>query len=383
MNEMKRLLGIGWGLVVSVGAVELPLVTEEMKRFVDEGFVSGVVSLVGDGEEVLHESAVGLAKREGEEAMTVDKMFWIASMTKPVTGVAVMMLVEEGKVALEDPVGRYLPEFKELKTAEGEFREVTILECLTHTAGLAELSLEERDELSLLSELTELTVRKPLQFEPGSEWRYSQTGINTAGRVVEVVSGMLFPEFLEKRVFGPLGMQDTTFYPSEEEMGRVVQPYQRTDEGELVAAGYWLLGKRPITDGTRMPMANGGLFSTARDYLKFGQMLLREGEFGGKRLLSAESVKRFRDIQTGELVVGFTPGNGWGLGCCVIREPQGVTGTLSPGTFGHGGAYGTQGWIDPVTGRVQVLMIQYANIGNGDASDLRRAFHEAVAVSLN
>jgi CubicO group peptidase (beta-lactamase class C family) len=129
-----------------------------------------------------------------------------------------------------------------------------------------------------------------------------------------------------------------------------------------------------VTDRNRMPAANGGLFSTVDDYAKFCRLLLNNGELDGKRLLSANAVKAMQTIVTGELETGFTPGNGWGIGCCVVREPQGVSESLSSGSFGHGGAYGTQAWIDPSNERIYILMTQRANFPNSDASDLRREF---------
>jgi CubicO group peptidase (beta-lactamase class C family) len=133
-----------------------------------------------------------------------------------------------------------------------------------------------------------------------------------------------------------------------------------------------------VTSKDRYPLANGGLFSTAEDYGKFARMILRGGELDGKRYLKEESVKQMTTVQSGDLKTGFTPGNGWGLAWCVIREPQGVTAAVSPGTFGHGGAYGTQAWIDPVKGRAYVMLVQRSNFANSDGSDLRKAFQEAV-----
>ncbi len=216
-------------------------------------------------------------------------------------------------------------------------------------------------------------------FTPGSKWQYSQTSINTAGRIVEVLSEMSFDEFVEERLCKPLGMIDTTFYLSEEQLPRLAKSYRRRDDGVLEEAKISLLAGFAPTDRQRMPAANGGLFSTAEDYARFCRMLLREGELDGKRLLSPEAVKTMRTIVTGDLTTGFTPGNGWGIGCCVVREPQGVSAALSAGSFGHGGAYGTQAWIDPVRERIYVLMTQRANFPNSDASEVRRAFQEVAS----
>ena len=224
-----------------------------------------------------------------------------------------------------------------------------------------------------------LIVAKPVKFQPGTKWEYCQTGINTAARVVEVVSGEDFPSFLEKHLFGPLGMKDTTFYPGAAQEARLATSYTRSEGGELAKAGLMFLGNKPITSRERYPRANGGLFSTAADYGKFARMILRGGELDGRRYLKEESVKQMSTVQSGDLKTGFTPGNGWGLGWCVVREPQGVSAALSPGSFGHGGAYGTQAWIDPVKNRAYVMLVQRANFPNSDGSTVRQAFQEAAA----
>jgi CubicO group peptidase (beta-lactamase class C family) len=199
---------------------------------------------------------------------------------------------------------------------------------------------------------------------------------------VEVVSGKPFDVFLQERLCGPLGMKDTTFYLTEAQLPRLATSYKRTEAGALEEAPNWiLLGKAP-TSRDRFPAANGGLFSTAPDYARFARMILNGGELDGKRYLSSESVKLMTTLQSGELSTGFTPGNGWGLGWCVVRQPQGVTAMLSPGTFGHGGAYGTQAWIDPTAKRVYILMVQRANFPNADQSDVRKAFQAAAAKAI-
>jgi CubicO group peptidase (beta-lactamase class C family) len=222
-----------------------------------------------------------------------------------------------------------------------------------------------------------LYVAKPVQFPPGSKWAYCQSGINTAARVVELVSGESFDVFLARRLFGPLGMEDSTFYLSAEQLPRLAKSYRRTDRGELEEAAIRILNGKSPASRDRFPAANGGLFSTAPDYARFCQMILRGGEYGGRRFLKSESVELMTSLQTDGLKTGFTEGCGWGLGWCVVREPHGVTAVLSPGTFGHGGPYGTQAWIDRRMGRVYILMVQRANFPNSDASDVRRAFQEA------
>ena len=174
-------------------------------------------------------------------------------------------------------------------------------------------------------------------------------------------------------------MKDTTFYPDEARLARLATSYRRTNEGALEPAELYFLGGKGLLDRNRYPRANGGLFSTAGDYGRFARMILRGGELDGRRYLGEEAVKSMTSVLSGDLRTGFTPGNGWGLGWCVVREPQGVTADLSPGSFGHGGAFGTQAWIDPVKGRACILMVQRANFPNSDASEVRRAFQRAAA----
>ncbi|WP_193211886.1 serine hydrolase domain-containing protein [Luteolibacter marinus] len=355
----------------------IPAVETAMKEAIGAKEIAGSVTLVANKEKTLHLAANGLADIGDTTPMKEDAMFWIASMTKPVTGTVVMMMQEAGKLSVDDPVSKFIPEFKGLKDAAGHPVEVTIKQCLTHSAGLSEVSAEESGDVKTLAELMPMIAAKPVQFAPGSKWQYCQTGINTAARVVEVVSGESLPDFLDKHLFQPLGMTDTTFYPTPDQVKRIATSYARTGTGDLEKAGLLFLGNKPISSRDRYPRANGGLFSTAGDYVKFARMILNGGELDGRRYLKEASVKQMTGVQSGDLVTGFTPGNGWGLGWCVVREPQGVSAALSPGSFGHGGAYGTQVWIDPVKERIYLLMVQRSNFPNSDASDVRKAFQEA------
>jgi CubicO group peptidase (beta-lactamase class C family) len=360
-------------------AQTIPLIVQAMDRAIAAKEIAGSVTLVAGTDETLHLAANGFADLGNKIPMKNDSIFWIASMTKPVTGTAVMMMQDAGKLSVDDPVSKYLPEFKDLKDATGKEVIVTLKQCLTHSSGLSEVTPQKSGSVTGLKDLMPLILAKPVQFTPGSQWKYCQTGINTAARVVEVVSGQDFATFLDQRLFEPLGMKDTTFYPNEGQAKRIAVSYSRSAAGELEKSALMFLGSAPLTSRERYPRANGGLFSTAADYAKFGQMILRGGEFDGKRYLSEKAVQQMTTVQSGDLVTGFTPGNGWGLGWCVIREPQGVSATLSPGTHGHGGAYGTQAWIDPVKKRVHLLMVQRANFPNSDGSEVRRLFHEAAS----
>ncbi|HTO03912.1 MAG TPA: serine hydrolase domain-containing protein, partial [Opitutus sp.] len=229
----------------------------------------------------------------------------------------------------------------------------------------------------------------PMQYEPGARWQYTQSGINVAGRIVEIVSGKPFEVFLEERIFAPLGMKDTGFYPAGAQLERVATVYRKdAATGELVTVP----PRHGLGTRDHPPLANGGLYSTAGDYARFAQMLLNGGELNGKRYLSAASLKLLSTPQTGALETGFFQGAargdyganyGWGIGTCVLRTPHaGVAEVLSPGTFGHGGAWGTQAWVDPVKGVTYILMVQRAGHPNSDGSDFRRDFQKAAAVAM-
>lgn len=375
---MKPAILLALAAAVLARAAEIPAVTAAMKPFVESGEVAGVVTLVTDAEKTIHLSATGMADLESARTMRTNDLFWIASMTKPVTATAVMMLQDEGKLSVDDPVAKHLPEFAALKDEKGEAASITIRQCLIHSSGLAEAGPAEAGMVTL-ADLTRVVAAKPLQFKPGSQWRYCQSGINTAARIVEVVSGETFPAFLDKRLFGPLGMKDTTFYPTADQLSRIATSYSKADGGKLTPTSLQFLFGKPLSDTNRYPRANGGLFSTADDYAIFCRMILNQGELAGKRYVSPESVKLMTTVQSGNLQTGFTPGCAWGLGWCVVRDPQGVSAALSPGTFGHGGMFGTQAWIDPVMKRAHILLIQRAGLPNSDGSDLRGAFHQAAA----
>lgn len=358
------------------GAAVFENVAAAMQKSVAAGEVAGIVTLIATDKTVVHLHAVGNADIYNKKPMMSDSIFWIASMSKPITGACIMMLQDEGKLSLDDAITKHLPTMSDLKMADGKSPVITIRHLLTHTSGMAELKADEAYTAKTLEEAASRYAKVPILFEPGSKWQYSQTSINTAARIVEVASGVPFDQFVQTRLCEPLGMRDTTFYLSDTQMTRLAKSYTKAKDGPLEETVIKLLSGKLPTDRNRFPAGNGGLFSTASDYARFCQMLLNGGQSNGKRILSEDAVKTMRTIATGDLVPGFTPGNGWGIACCVVREPNGVTAMLSPGTFGHGGAYGTQAWIDPVKHRVYILMIQRANLPNADGSDLRRVFQE-------
>ncbi|MDC0278913.1 beta-lactamase family protein, partial [bacterium] len=302
--------------------------------------------------------------------------FAIASMTKPITATAVMILQQEGKLDVNDELSKYLPEFREvqLKSGESLVRPLTIRDALTHTSGIVG---DQVFRGSLEDHVKEVASR-PLGFQPGTKWQYSP-GVSVAGRIVEVVSEQPFESFLKERIFSPLRMNNTMFRPDEKGIRNLAKIYQPGEgEQDLVFAGNRISTFEP-TDG---PNPSGGLVSTAQDLFRFYQMVLNGGEFRGTRILEKQFVDLMTSPQIGDLATGFTPGNTWGLGWCLVREPQGVSGMLSVGTFGHGGAFGTQGWVDPKTETIFVLLIQRTNMGNSDGSDLRKDFQQAAVDAI-
>ena len=359
-------------------------VREALQPFVDQKEIAGAVALVGRGDKVLALEAVGLRDVESGATMEPDAIFRVMSITKPITAIAVMMLVDEKKIGLDEPVATYLPEFRNEKLYAGfsgdkprllpSPRLVTIRDLLTHTSGVPDTpppgytDLDKHPEFTL-AEAVKVIAGRPLSFPPGSKWAYSNAGMSTLGRVVEVVSGKPYDVFLQDRLFGPLGMVDTTFYPTPDQMKRVATVYDRK-EGAL----------RPVESSRVAPVRGknrsspaGGLFSTADDLARLYQMMLAKGTVADHRYLTEESVDTMTRLQTGDLKCGFVDGMGFGLGWAVVKAPQGVTSDLSAGTFGHGGAYGTQGWVDRKKNRYVILLIQRTGLRSADDTPMRAA----------
>jgi CubicO group peptidase (beta-lactamase class C family) len=282
-------------------------------------------------------------------------------MSKPITATALMMLVDEGKVNIEDPVEKYLPEFKGQWLAVEKDKDhvllkkpghpITVRNVLTHTSGLPPTSAMEKPTLDLFPLIAGARsyAMTPLEFPPDSKYQYSNAGINTAGRIIEVVSGMPYEEFLQRRLLTPLGMKDTTFWPSGKQLQRLAKSYKSNlAKKELEETTITQL-RYPLYDRKRQPMPAGGLFSTARDMARFCQMVLAGGVFEGKRYLSVEAVRQMTSIQTGDLPQGY------GFGWSVLQKENRGDGR-SAGSFGHGGAYKTAMWVDPHSKLVMVLL---------------------------
>lgn len=381
-----------------------------MNEAVADGTMVGGLGMIARGNRVVYQRTWGLSDREAAKPMAEDAIFRIYSMSKPITAVALMMLYEEGRFSLNDPVADYLPEFSELRVAlstadsktgvssdgtlslgsgtgdselRGQTRDPvrlpTIRDLLLHTAGMTygifgetevdalyreKALFEHRD----LASFTRTLGTLPLQYDPGSRWHYS-VSVDVQGRLVEVLSGMRFGEFLEKRIFLPLGMEDTGFRVPGDKLGRLATLYspkgtvagsnvvwQLSDSRELVPAD--LAATRNFHEGELFESGGGGLVSTAADYMRFCMMILNGGKLHGVRLLSPMTVDLMTSNHLGELRVGDRPGLGFGLGFAVVLDP-GLTGELgSAGEVNWGGAAGTRFWIDREEDVVGIFMVQ-------------------------
>jgi CubicO group peptidase (beta-lactamase class C family) len=321
---------------------------------------------------VLAVETAGFADIAASKPIAADAVFWIASQSKAMTAAAVMMLVDEGKVKLDDPVEKYLPEFKgQMVATEKDDQHVllkkpvhpiTVRNVLSHTSGLPFSTAVENPTLDMLP--LRVAVRSyamsPLQFEPDSKYQYSNAGINTAARVLEVVSGIPYEEFMQKRLFEPLGMKDTTFHPSAAQVARMAKGYKPNaakdglEEAPIGQLHY------PLDDAARQPMPAGGLFSTAADVVLFCQMLMNGGEVKGHHILSEAAVKEMTSRQTAK----------------DLKESYGFGLSISPDGFGHGGAYATNMNVSLKRGIITVWLIQHAGFP-GEGGKAQGAFNKA------
>lgn len=336
-----------------------------MQAIVDRGAISGTVTLVIEKGQTVHSEVTGWADIENKKPMRKDSIFQIMSMTKPFTGVGIMMLVEQGKLNLNDPVAKYLPEFKD-KPA------VLVRQLMNHTSGMAAdppgANKEWQYSMKVtLEEAVKFYATVPLLQDPGTKWVYSNMGIATLGRIIEVLSGMKYEEFIQKRLLTPLAMKDSFFFPPEDKKARIVVNYC-SKEGKLAPCPHTTLGgdSRDLRAGAIYPAPEFGLYSTAEDLSHFYQMMLNGGTYQGKRYFSPASIAAMTMVQTGDLKAGHNPGTGFGLTWEVVKDPAGAAMLWSIGTYGHGGAFGTHGWIDPAKKLVGVFMVQGGS-GNGEA----------------
>ena len=384
----------------------LAKIHEAIQQQIDDGDIVGAVTLVRRRGHLAHLEADGLLDRESRRPMTRDGVFRLASMSKPITAAAVLMLMEDGKVRLTDPVSRFIPAFKVMKVAipragaqpigasgrgalpasafdvVSATREITIRDLLTHTSGLASGGLgatqlnriAPRGTNDALADYVPRLAGVPLDFQPGSLWRYSGlAGFDVLARVVEVASGQSFDAFLRERLFDPLAMKDTGFYPTQGSEARVATVYQRGEHG---------LERLPNQDQfTSHTYFSGsaGLMSTAEDYAKFAEMLLNGGELHGHRYLSPRTVELMATNHVGDLFdgqIGIAHGMGFGLGVQVVLDAATAGLRVSNGAFGWRGAYGCDVQIEPKEQMVTIIMLSVNN------SLVQRDFQNAVRQAI-
>jgi len=325
---------------------------------------AGAVTLVANEDRVVSVKAVGYRDLASKAPMTTDDLFWIASTSKPMTATALMMLVDEGKVNVDDPVEKYLPEFHgqmvsvaaagSTGSAQGAAggqtlvpanHSILVREILSHTSGLPFKSKAQPGALDMLplKDAVRSFAAEPLNFQPNTNYSYSNEGLNTAARIIEVVSGISYEQFMQERLFDPLGMKDTTFWPTAEQIGRLAKTYKLDAQKEDLVEGPIEQLTYPLDDRKhRYPMPAGGIFSTAGDVARFARMVLNGGVLDGRRYLSAQSLQEMTSVENGGM-----GGGDYGFGF-----------SISAHGMGHGGAYSNAMEIDRETGRVMIFMVQ-------------------------
>lgn len=388
-HAAARDLGPADPAAVGLSAARLERLDAGMQRMVDEGKLAGVVTMLARNGKVAFVDSVGVQDVESGAPLAADSIFLIYSMTKPVTAAALMMLYEEGKWQIDDPVSDFIPEFADLRVHAGEYadgspvleaaaRSMTMRELLTHSGGLdygfddhpvARAYREKRvlDADAPLQDMIDKLSRLPLRSQPGVAWHYS-VAVDVQGYLVEKLSGQPFDEFLLDRIFEPLGMVDTGFFVPAGDLDRAARIHQDADGGGLELADNEVRTLPPAG-----PSGGGGLYSTAGDYLRFMQMLLNGGELGGARLLSPRSVEIMR---TNHLLPGplstRPAGRGFSFGFEVVTDAAAAGEVYADGTYRWGGAAGTWFWIDPVTDLAFVGMIQHRGRAAGEVQALSR-----------
>ncbi len=373
---------------VGVSSARLKRINTVMQGYVDQNMFTGLTTMAARRGKTFHFECFGMMDVEANKPMQPDTIFRIYSMTKPVTTVAMMMLYEQGRFQLYDPVSKFIPEFKDLNvlvdaTSSGGGltelkREITIRDLLTHTAGLGyglfeDLPIEKMyKEAKIassslvfqisLEEMVQKLVKLPLTYQPGSIFRYS-IAADVIGYLIGLISGVPFDAFLEKNIFKPLGMNDTDFYVPHEKIDRFAAMYGLTEKSKLDLID--APAKSPFTNPNYHPSGGGGLVSTTSDYMRFAQMMLNGGELDGTRLLSRKTIELMTTNHLPAELIPIDvgpyplPGYGFGLGVRVmVNVPQsGILG--SEGEYGWGGAAGTYFWVDPKEELIGVLMPQF------------------------
>ena len=384
---------------VGLSADRLDQLAAGIQAMVDDGKLAGAVTLLARHGRIAFADTAGNQDIATGRPLARDSIFRIYSMTKPITGVALMMLHEEGKWRLDDPLSRYIPGFADLDVHVGERadgsprledagRSMTMSELLSHSGGLAygisnatyvdRLYREQRvlNADAPLQAMIDKLSALPLLAQPGTRWHYS-IAVDVQGYLVEQLSGQPFPEFLQERIFDPLGMVDTAFYVRPDNLDRVASIYRESDAGKLEETDMGRPTRKSMPAG---PSGGGGLWGTADDYLRFTQMLLNEGELDGARLLAPETVELMRSNHLSpQALATMRPGQGFGLDFAVVLDPAQAREPYATGSYYWGGAAGTWFWIDPLTDLTFVGMIQHLGPAGREVQALsRRLAYQAV-----
>lgn len=382
---------------VGLSSERLKRVDDMIQRHIQEGDFSGAVTLVARRGRVAHLATAGVIDIEGKKATARNSLFRIASMSKPVTAVAILMLMEDGKVRLTDPISRFIPQFKALSVAipaqtqsgtgsPSEFgtvpatREITIRDLLTHTSGLvsggisaAESSKSPRRPDEVLADYVPRLAAFPLAFQPGTQWAYSPlAAFDTLGRIVEIASGQPFDRFLKDRLFDPLGMTNTAFTVPQGQTPFLAVIYEKSSNGLQRYANQNALVSNTYFSG------GGGLISTAEDYFQFAQMLLDRGQRNGKRLLSPTTVDLMAGVHIPDSLPGSPQGRAFGLGVRVVTNAFALGFRVSNGSFGWDGAYCTFFWVDPKEKLVTIFMTQSRPFSQEPSRDFENAVMQAI-----
>lgn len=388
--------------LVGFSSERLIRLDSSMKSLVDGKKFSGMVTVLARHGKIVDEKSYGFADVAGQKAMQKDTIVRIFSMTKPVTGIAMMMLYEEGKWKPSDPIARYIPEFRDLKVSTGVDKDgkptldkpghaPTMGELMSHTAGFTygffgstpvDKMYQEADLLNspTLQEFISRVAKLPLLYQPGEGWVYSVSA-DIQGYLVEKLSGKLFADFMRERIFQPLGMKDTGFYVPADKLARVASIYQ----GDANPGATAMPKDAGISQAPGMPSGGGGLYSTAGDYLRFAQMVLNGGELNGVRLVAPSSIELMRANHVSDEVknarkfgIGLyqmQPGLGFGYDFAILEDPLKLGSTAGKGTMIWDGLAGTWFWIDPTNDVVFIGMVQRWLMAPGapDVENLSRA----------
>ena len=358
-----------------------------IEAFINDQTIGGAVLLTGDknGDSVIE--TLGYADIAAQKPMQPDTLFWIASNSKQMTSAALMLLADEGKIALGDPVSQHLPEFRgQMFVAEADdehtllrkpARPLTVRDLLSHTGGVLPWFHDGHLNAGSLRERTLANALTPLRFEPGTRREYGNGGFEVAGRLIEVLSGLPLEAFMQARLFDPLGMSDTTFWPSEGQLRRLATPHAPRPDGAGLE-GASLPFTYPLSELSGSPSPGGGLFSTAGDCFRFCRMVAGGGVFEGNRLLSEASVRAMTTTQTGDLLGARGGESGYGLGWITAGRDHGRPWPEGIGPFHHGGAHGTSLWVDPQRDQIRVFLIAQAAWAPGaDSGRPVQAFWDA------